>query len=304
MPPTKKVMALIETPVEVDVNEDGNRALTEALEQMPVVAILTGLQPARAAEVGLALVGAGITILEVPLRGQAEPLVLKAIAALVTAVGDRALIGAGTVLTVEQVANVAATGAKLIVSPNLDPAVVKATKAAGLVSLPGVYTPTEALLAIDAGADGLKLFPTDGSSPRMLKAMCAVLPAQVPMLAVGGVDAGNVATWWAAGAKGFGVGGTLWGPAMPTADVARRAAAFVTAVDAARAGASPPAPPPAARLAAPPLGESTVVVAAAAAVAALVGNEMDEATCAKLDDFAKALATAANTARKRLRESE
>ena len=160
MPPAKKVMALIQTPVVVDVNEDGNRALTVALQQMPVVAILTGLQPARAAEVGLALVDAGITILEVPLRGQAEPLVLKTIANLVAAVGDRALIGAGTVLTVEQVANVAATGAKLIVSPNLDPAVVKATKAAGLVSLPGVYTPTEALRAIDAGADGLKLFPT------------------------------------------------------------------------------------------------------------------------------------------------
>ena len=160
MPPAKKVMAPIQTPVEVDVNEDGNRALTEALDQMPVVAILTGLQPARAAEVGLALVDAGITILEVPLRGQAEPLVLKTIANLVAAVGDRALIGAGTVLTVEQVANVAATGAKLVVSPNLDPAVVKATKAAGLVSLPGVYTPTEALRAIDAGADGLKLFPT------------------------------------------------------------------------------------------------------------------------------------------------
>ena len=135
----------------------------------------------------------------------------------------------------------------------------------------------------------------------MLKAMCAVLPAQVPMLAVGGVDAGNAATWWAAGAKGFGVGSTLWGPAMPTADVSRRAAAFVTAVEAARAG--PPAPAAAARAAAPPLGETAVVVAAAEAVAALAGKPMDEASCAKLDDFAKALAAAASSARKRLRES-
>ena len=140
----------------------------------------------------------------------------------------------------------------------------------------------------------------------MLKAMCAVLPAQVPMLAVGGVDAGNAATWWAAGAKGFGVGSTLWGPAMPTADVSRRAAAFVTAVEAARAGPPAPAAAPAAaaRAAAPPLGETAVVVAAAEAVAALAGKPMDEASCAKLDDFAKALAAAASSARKRLRESE
>jgi len=140
----------------------------------------------------------------------------------------------------------------------------------------------------------------------MLKAMCAVLPAQVPMLAVGGVDAGNAATWWAAGAKGFGVGSTLWGPAMPTADVSRRAAAFVTAVEAARAGPPAPAAAPAAaaRAAAPPLGETAVVVAAAEAVAALVGKPMDEASCTKLDDFAKALAAAASSARKRLRESE
>ena len=140
----------------------------------------------------------------------------------------------------------------------------------------------------------------------MLKAMCAVLPAQVPMLAVGGVDTGNAATWWAAGAKGFGVGSTLWGPAMPTADVSRRAAAFVTAVEAARAGPPAPAAAPAAaaRTAAPPLGETAVVVAAAEAVAALAGKPMDEASCAKLDDFAKALAAAASSARKRLRESE
>ena len=226
MPP-KKLVAQIETPVEVDVNEDGNRELTVALERMPIVAILTGLQPARASEVGLALVSAGVVILEVPLRGQAEPLALKAIAALVAAVGDRALVGAGTVLTVAQVASVAATGAKLIVSPNLDPAVVKATKAAGMLSLPGVYTPTEALLAIDVGADGLKLFPTDGTSPRLLKAMCAVLPAQVPMLAVGGIDASNAATWWAAGAKGFGVGSVLFKASMPALEVRHPKAATV-----------------------------------------------------------------------------
>ena len=236
MPSKKLMMTQLETPVEVDVNGDGNLELTEALERMPVVAILTGLPPARAAEVGRALVEAGVNIIEVPLRGQAEALVLKSIAALVAAVGDRALVGAGTVLTVEQVANVAATGAKLIVSPNLDAAVIQATKEAGLLSLPGVYTPTEALLAIDAGAeaewqdgavagsprlalgrlrrrasakgrspalvrapsglcfgatcpatplttpwfsagaDALKLFPTDGSHPKMLKAMLAVAP--------------------------------------------------------------------------------------------------------------------------------
>ena len=153
MPPAKKVMALIQTPVEVDVNEDGNRALTEALEQMPVVAILTGLQPARAAEVGLALVDAGITILEVPLRGQAEPLVLKTIANLVAAVGDRALIGAGTVLTVEQVANVAATGRQAVATCVLGDCVSEVPRLAAKAA--------EAALAAEAEAavESLKVQP-------------------------------------------------------------------------------------------------------------------------------------------------
>ena len=137
-------------------------------------------------------------------------------------------------MTVEQVTKVAAIGARLIVSPNIDPKVVRATKAAGMLSMPGVYTPTEAFQALSAGADALKLFPTDGASPKMLKALLAVLPKDVPVLAVGGVDVGTVRTWWVAGAKGFGVGSSLWKPIMTTEQVSLKAQAFVAAVVAAR----------------------------------------------------------------------
>ena len=248
---------------------------------MPIVAILTGLTSARAAEVGRALVDAGVTILEVPLRGQGEGEALKAIFELAIAVGDRALVGAGTVLTVEQVRRVKAAGAKLIVSPNLDEAVVKATKEAGMVSLPGVYTPTECLQAVALGADGLKLFPTDGTSPRMLKAMLAVLPSEVPVLAVGGVDAKMVGTWWAAGARGFGVGSSLWKPSMTTEQVSALAVELVGAVEAARkpkeAASKPPAAVAGTPGAGPPMGWLALVSAVAAVSAAagmLVGMRM------------------------------
>lgn len=251
---------------------------------MPIVAILTNLPAARAAAVGKALVDAGVNVLEVPLRGQGEAEALKAIAELAIAVGDRALVGAGTVLTVEQVRRVKAAGAKLIVSPNLNEAVVKATKEAGLCSLPGVYTPTECLQAVALGADALKLFPTDGTSPRMLKAMLAVLPSEVPVLAVGGVDAKTVGTWWAAGARGFGVGSSLWKPSMTTEQVAALATELVGAVEAARkpkeAGSKQPAPVAGTAGTSSGMGWLalvSIVAAASAAAGVLVGTRLAKA---------------------------
>ena len=161
---------------------------------------------------------------------------LESVRILAEAVGERAIVGAGTVLDVIQVREVKAAGARLIVAPNVDAAVIGAAKAHGLLCMPGVFTPTEALLACSLGADALKWFPTDGASPRMLKAMCAVLPKEVPILGVGGVDANNVDAWWAAGASGFGIGSAIWQPSLSTDKVAERAKRFVAAVDDARYG--------------------------------------------------------------------
>jgi len=204
------------------------------LDRMPIVAILAGLTPDRAAEVGIALVEAAITILEVPLRGADPAVSLESVRVLAATVGDRALVGAGTVLTTQQVRQVKEAGARLIVSPNLDADVIAATHELGLISMPGVFTPTEALKAIGLGVAALKWFPTDGASPNMLKAMLAVLPKSTPVLAVGGVDTQNVSIWHQAGAKGFGVGGAIWKVGRTTGQVRERAAAFAKAVDIAR----------------------------------------------------------------------
>ena len=211
------------------------KGLSAALARSPTVAILANLPPSRAAEIGRALVDSGVTILEVPLRGD-EAQMLESVRILAEAVGERAIVGAGTVLDVIQVREVKAAGARLIVAPNVDAAVIGAAKAHGLLCIPGVFTPTEALLACSLGADALKWFPTDGASPRMLKAMCAVLPKEVPILGVGGVDATNVDAWWAAGASGFGIGSAIWQPSLSTEKVAERAKRFVAAVDDARYG--------------------------------------------------------------------
>ena len=210
--------------------------LNAALAKMPIVCILANLPPSRAAEVGLALVEAGVSILEVPLRGNDIQGSLESIRILASTVGGRAVVGAGTVLRLEQVREVKALGARLIVSPNCDEAVISETIKQGLISLPGVFTPTEAFFAIKCGATALKWFPTDGCSPKALKAMLAVLPAATPVLAVGGVDIGNVAVWHGTGAKGFGVGSAIWKPTFSAEEVRAQAAAFVAAVKAARTG--------------------------------------------------------------------
>ncbi|MBA49665.1 MAG: 2-dehydro-3-deoxy-6-phosphogalactonate aldolase [Paracoccus sp. (in: a-proteobacteria)] len=194
----------------------------------PLIAILRGITPTEALPVAGALIEAGVTRIEVPLNSP-EP--LDSIARMVTAYGSDALIGAGTVLTPGQVREVAATGARLIVSPNCDPAVIAASKAAGMDSFPGVMTPTEAFAALAAGADGLKLFPGELIGPAGLRAMRAVLPPEVPLFAVGGVSADNMADWHRAGAAGYGIGSALYKPGDSAATVAARARELIARFD-------------------------------------------------------------------------
>ncbi len=201
--------------------------------RLPLVAILRGLEPERAVAVGEVLVEAGFDIIEVPLNSP-EP--LTSIAALVEALGDCALIGAGTVLTEAQVDDLAAIGAQLVVSPNCNPAVIRRTAAHGMVSMPGVVTPTEMFAALEAGATGLKIFPAEMVSPAIIKAVRAVLPPQVPVLAVGGINAGNMGAFLAAGAAGFGIGGSLFKPGKPLAEIDADARAIVAAFRAAQGG--------------------------------------------------------------------
>ncbi len=192
----------------------------------PLVAILRGIRPDEAAATLEALIASGIGLIEVPLN---SPQPFESIALMARQAGGRARIGAGTVLTVEDVNAVADAGGSLIVSPNRDDDVIRATKAAGLDSYPGVFTPTEALGAIRAGADALKFFPADVLGPGGIKGISAVLPKDVPLLAVGGVDAGNIADYLKAGVAGFGIGSSLYKPGLSPAEVGVRAKAMVAA---------------------------------------------------------------------------
>lgn len=201
-------------------------AFDAALARMPLIAILRGVLPDEVEAIGDALVGAGFTLIEVPMNSP-EP--LDSVARLARRLEGRAVIGAGTVLHVEDVSAVQAAGGTMVISPNMNPEVIAATAASGLISLPGIATPTEAFAALAAGASAVKLFPAEGSSPAVLKGMLAVLPRGTRVLPVGGVTPDLVAPWTAAGAAGFGLGSALYKPEMVADEVAAGARAFVAA---------------------------------------------------------------------------
>lgn len=193
---------------------------------LPLIAILRGVEPADAPAIADALIDNGIVKIEVPLN---SPDPLKSISALAHRFGDDALIGAGTVLTEADVADVADAGGKLVVSPNCNRSVISATKAKGMQSWPGVFSPTEAFAALDAGADGLKLFPASMAGTTGLKALRAVLPPGTEIYAVGGAGPENFDAWIGASADGFGLGSALFKPGMSVAEVTARAQQIVDA---------------------------------------------------------------------------
>jgi len=205
--------------------------LAAALERCPLVAILRGVRPDEVEAVADAIVEAGFGMVEVPLNSP-EP--LESIARLARRYGPEVLIGAGTVLQPAQVDAVAAAGGRLIVSPNVDATVIGASAQRRLVCLPGYSTPTEAFIALSAGATGLKLFPAEAASPAVLKAQRAVLPADLAVLVVGGVGADNIGEWFAAGAAGAGIGGSLYRPGRTVREVGAIAEGLVRAARAAR----------------------------------------------------------------------
>ena len=196
-----------------------------AMNGLPLVAILRGIRPRQAPEVGSALVEAGFGLIEVPLN---SPRPLQSIEALAAQFPD-ALVGAGTVLTVKEVGEVQAAGGQLIVSPNFNPAVVREAVRLGLVCLPGVLTASEAFGALEAGAAGLKLFPAEMIPPAAVKALRAVIAADVALLPVGGVTPHNMAQYRAAGASGFGIGSALFKPGLDAAQVGDNARDFAAA---------------------------------------------------------------------------
>ena len=196
-----------------------------ALRTLPLVAILRGIQPSEALPIGQALVSTGWLLIEVPLN---SPQPLDSIAAMASEF-LQALVGAGTVLTPDDVRNVQAAGGELVVSPNFDPAVVREASRLGLVCLPGVMTASEAFGALQAGATGLKLFPAEMITPAVVKALRAVLPKETPVMPVGGITPGNMQAYSAAGANGFGIGSALYKPGNSASEVKSNAMLFIAA---------------------------------------------------------------------------
>lgn len=195
------------------------------LAACPLVAILRGIRPGEAQAAGAALVASGWRLIEVPLN---SPDPLSSIRTLAAACPG-ALVGAGTVLQPQQVAEVHAAGGRMIVAPNFHPAVVREAVRLGMVCLPGVFTATEAFAALDAGATALKLFPAEMISPSAVKALRAVLPRDTLVLPVGGITIGNMNAYRAAGANGFGIGSALYQPGLDATELERRARDFMAA---------------------------------------------------------------------------
>lgn len=193
----------------------------------PLVAIIRGVTPAEAVEIGRAIFDAGITIIEVPLN---SPDPFDSIGRIAQALGEDAVVGAGTVLDPADVGRVRDVGGRLIVSPNTSPQVIAATVEAGMVSCPGFYTPTEAFTALAAGAHALKFFPGEAASPKVVKALRAVIPKDVPLMVTGGVTVESIPGWRDAGANGVGLGSGLYKPGQDAATTADRARTFVAAV--------------------------------------------------------------------------
>jgi len=203
--------------------EDFRRYFAEC----PLVAIIRGVTPADAHDTAAALFEAGIRIIEVPLN---SPDPFESIRIIAEAFGDRALVGAGTVLDPTGVTRVKEAGGRLIVSPNTNTDVIKAAVAAGLVSSPGYFTSSEAFAAIEAGAHSIKLFPAEAASPAVVKAQKAVLPRDIPLIVVGGVSPQSIPEWRAAGADGFGLGGGLYKPGQDAQTTLTKARDYVAAV--------------------------------------------------------------------------
>ena len=207
---------------------DGERVsrFERALAALPLVAILRGLKPDEAEGIGAVLYAAGFRLIEVPLN---SPDPFRSIEILRRTLARDALVGAGTVMEAEDAANLAAIDADLVVMPHADLAVIRAAKAQGLISMPGVMTPTEAFAALKAGADALKLFPAELIAPNIVKAMRAVLPPATRLFPVGGIGPQSMSPYRAAGVTGFGLGSALYAPGMTAAQVGEKAAGFVAA---------------------------------------------------------------------------
>ncbi len=204
------------------------------LDAMPLAAILRGIVPSEVESVGDTLVDAGFRIIEVPLN---SPRAMRSIAKLAKRYGDSVLIGAGTVTRDTEIYAVASAGGRLIVSPHTDPAVIAATRNVRMVSIPGFMTPTEAYTAVNCGADALKLFPASAVHPALVSGLEAVLP-DIPVMPVGGIGVNDMERWWRAGARGFGVGGSLYRPGDTAEDVRPRAEAMVSEMTRLRAAAA------------------------------------------------------------------
>jgi 2-dehydro-3-deoxyphosphogalactonate aldolase len=196
-----------------------------AMRELPLIAILRGIKPSEADAIGDVLLEAGFRLIEVPLN---SPQPFDSIARLRKRL-PQAVVGAGTVLTAAEARQVAEAGGELVVAPNFEREVVVETVRLGMISVPGIMTPSEAFAALAAGAHGLKLFPAELASPAVVKAMLAVLPKGTPLIPVGGIAADNLAAWYAAGAAGFGLGSSLYKPGDDVATVRAKAAAIVSA---------------------------------------------------------------------------